>query len=55
MPVMTEYVAIALQTLHHAAHLWLGMALALSPICAWLAMRGEQVILQPADLGRLFD
>jgi len=23
-----------------AAHLWLGVALALSPICAWLALRG---------------
>lgn len=34
-----------------AAHLWLGIALALSPICAWLAMRGEQVLLNPADVG----
>ncbi len=34
-----------------AAHLWLGIALALSPVCAWLAMRGEQVVLQPSDVG----
>ncbi len=34
-----------------AAHLWLGIALALSPVCAWLAVRGEQVILHPADIG----
>ena len=26
-----------------AAHLWLGAALALSPISAWIAIRGEQV------------
>ena len=34
-----------------AAHLWLGIALALSPICAWLAVRGEQVVQHPADVG----
>ena len=33
-----------------AAHLWLGVALALSPICAWVALRGEMVIANPADL-----
>lgn len=33
-----------------AAHLWLGVALALSPVCAWVALRGEQVLLAPADL-----
>jgi 4-hydroxybenzoate polyprenyltransferase len=33
-----------------AAHLWLGVALALSPICAWVAIRGEQVIADPSDL-----
>lgn len=33
-----------------AAHLWLGAALALSPICAWLALRGEEVLANPADL-----
>ena len=25
-----------------AAHLWLGVALALSPICAWIAIRGDR-------------
>lgn len=33
------------------AHLWLGIALALSPVCAWIAMRGEQVMLDVFDLG----
>jgi 4-hydroxybenzoate polyprenyltransferase len=33
-----------------AAHLWLGVALALSPICAWVAIRGETVLANPADL-----
>jgi 4-hydroxybenzoate polyprenyltransferase len=32
------------------AHFWLGAALALSPIAAWIAIRGEQVIANPADL-----
>lgn len=31
-------------------HVWLGIALALSPICAWIAMRGEQVSVTPMDL-----
>ncbi len=33
-----------------AAHLWLGAALALSPICAWIAVRGEMVVQDPSDL-----
>ena len=33
-----------------AAHLWLGVALALTPICAWIALRGEVVAGDPADL-----
>lgn len=33
-----------------AAHLWLGVALSLSPICAWLAIRGPESLLAPADL-----
>lgn len=33
-----------------AAHLWLGIALALSPICTWIAIRGEVVIATPMDL-----
>ena len=32
------------------AHFWLGAALALSPIAAWIAIRGEQVMTNPADL-----
>lgn len=32
------------------AHLWLGAALALSPLAVWIAIRGENVIQNPADL-----
>jgi 4-hydroxybenzoate polyprenyltransferase len=32
------------------AHFWLGAALMLSPICAWIAIRGELVMGDPADL-----
>jgi len=32
------------------AHFWLGAALALSPIAAWIAIRGEIVLQSPADL-----
>jgi 4-hydroxybenzoate polyprenyltransferase len=32
------------------AHFWLGTALALSPIAAWIAIRGEQVQTLPVDL-----
>ncbi len=33
-----------------ASHLWLGMALSLAPICAWVAIRGEAVLENPSDL-----
>jgi 4-hydroxybenzoate polyprenyltransferase len=33
-----------------AAHLWLGVALSLSPICAWVAIRGVPSVTYPADL-----
>ena len=33
-----------------AAHLWLGSALALSPICAWVALRGEAVLTSASDV-----
>ena len=33
-----------------AAHLWLGMALSLSPLCAWVAIRGPAVFVQLSDL-----
>ena len=32
------------------AHFWLGMALALSPVAAWIAIRGEAVLANPGDL-----
>jgi 4-hydroxybenzoate polyprenyltransferase len=32
------------------AHFWLGTALALSPVAAWTAIRGETVLQRPADL-----
>jgi 4-hydroxybenzoate polyprenyltransferase len=32
------------------AHFWLGAALMLAPICAWIALRGEIVMQNPADL-----
>jgi len=32
------------------AHFWLGVALAMSPIAAWIAIRGETVAQHPADL-----
>lgn len=32
------------------AHFWLGAALALSPIAAWIAIRGEAVVERPMDL-----
>lgn len=36
------------------AHFWLGVALMLAPICAWLAIRGQVVERDPADLGPVF-
>jgi 4-hydroxybenzoate polyprenyltransferase len=33
-----------------AAHFWLGASLMLAPLAAWIAIRGEVVIGQPADL-----
>ena len=32
------------------AHVWLGAALALSPIATWIAIRGEAVLQDPGDL-----
>jgi 4-hydroxybenzoate polyprenyltransferase len=32
------------------SHFWLGMALALSPVAAWIAIRGEAVLANPSDL-----
>ena len=33
-----------------AAHVWLGVALSLSPLCAWVAIRGPESVLNPSDL-----
>lgn len=33
-----------------AAHLWLGVALSLSPLCVWVAIRGPASLMHPADL-----
>src|SRR5205823_4836623 len=33
-----------------AAHFWLGAALMLAPLCAWIAIRGQVVLARPADL-----
>jgi 4-hydroxybenzoate polyprenyltransferase len=32
------------------AHFWLGIALMLAPICAWIALRGEILLASPADI-----
>jgi len=32
------------------AHLWLGAALAMSPVAAWIAIRGDAVLANPVDL-----
>jgi 4-hydroxybenzoate polyprenyltransferase len=32
------------------AHFWLGAALMLAPICAWIAIRGQVLLAHPADL-----
>jgi 4-hydroxybenzoate polyprenyltransferase len=32
------------------AHFWLGLALGLSPVAAWIAIRGEAVMARPGDL-----
>jgi 4-hydroxybenzoate polyprenyltransferase len=32
------------------AHVWLGTALMLAPICVWIALRGEILMQQPADI-----
>jgi 4-hydroxybenzoate polyprenyltransferase len=32
------------------AHFWLGLALMLAPVCAWIALRGQWLLPDPADL-----
>jgi len=32
------------------AHVWLGVALGLAPVAAWIALRGEELLRHPADI-----
>lgn len=32
------------------AHFWLGAALMLAPVCVWIALRGEVLLANPADI-----
>ncbi len=32
------------------AHVWLGAALMLAPVCAWVAIRGEVLLVEPVDI-----
>src|SRR5262245_26936332 len=32
------------------AHFWLGAALMLAPVCAWIAIRGEPLLVNPPDI-----
>jgi 4-hydroxybenzoate polyprenyltransferase len=32
------------------AHVWLGIALGLAPVAAWIALRGQQILRDPADI-----
>jgi 4-hydroxybenzoate polyprenyltransferase len=32
------------------AHVWLGVALGLAPVAAWIALRGQQLLRDPADV-----
>jgi 4-hydroxybenzoate polyprenyltransferase len=32
------------------AHFWLGAALMLAPVCAWIAIRGQWLLVSPADI-----
>jgi 4-hydroxybenzoate polyprenyltransferase len=32
------------------AHVWLGIALGLAPVAAWIALRGEELLQNPADI-----
>ena len=34
----------------HLVHFWLGIALMLAPVCAWIALRGAYVQAHPSDL-----
>jgi 4-hydroxybenzoate polyprenyltransferase len=32
------------------AHVWLGIALGLAPVAAWIALRGQEILRNPADI-----
>ena len=32
------------------AHVWLGVALGLAPVAAWIALRGQEILRHPADI-----
>ena len=32
------------------AHVWLGVALGLAPVAAWIALRGQEILRDPADI-----
>jgi 4-hydroxybenzoate polyprenyltransferase len=51
VPVLAFLLAYSLtKRFTAAAHFWLGAALMLAPVSAWIAIRGEQVLADPADL-----
>jgi 4-hydroxybenzoate polyprenyltransferase len=51
LPVLAFLLAYSLtKRFTAAAHFWLGAALMLAPVSAWIAIRGAQVMADPADL-----
>lgn len=51
VPVLAFLMAYSLtKRFTSAAHFWLGAALMLAPISAWIAIRGDVVLASPADL-----
>lgn len=51
VPVLAFLMAYSLtKRFTSAAHFWLGAALMLAPISAWIAIRGDAVLASPADL-----
>ncbi len=51
VPVLAFLMAYSLsKRFTSAAHFWLGAALMLAPISAWIAIRGDAVLADPADL-----
>lgn len=57
LPLMLSVPVLAFLALYSLAkrftylvHFWLGVALMLAPICAWIALRGEWVLARPSDI-----